>query len=47
MFENKTTLWVVHISNDPATPIRAQEEGFICIGWTEIGNLGPMTHGRR
>jgi restriction system protein len=40
MFENKTTLWVVHISSDEAIALRGQEEGFICIGWTRIGNLG-------
>lgn len=41
MFENKTNLWVVHISNHEASALRAQQEGFICIGWTRIGNLAP------
>ena len=41
MFENKTTLWVMHISNDESTARRAQDEGFICIGWTRIGDLSP------
>ncbi|MFL5240530.1 MAG: restriction endonuclease [Gemmataceae bacterium] len=41
MFENKTSLWVVHISNHEPSALRAQEEGFICIGWTKIGNLAP------
>lgn len=41
MFENKSRLWVVHISNDEKCARRAQEEGFICIGWTAIGNLAP------
>lgn len=41
MFENKSRLWVVHISNDEAGARRAQDEGFICIGWTRIGDLSP------
>jgi restriction system protein len=41
MFENKTNLWVVHISNHEPSALRAQQEGFICIGWTRIGNLAP------
>ena len=41
MFENKTTLWVVHIANHEPTALRAQSEGFICIGWTKIGDLTP------
>ena len=41
MFEDKSRLWVVHISNDEASARRAQDEGFICIGWTRIGNLAP------
>lgn len=39
MFENANRLWVVHISNNKHLAERAQEEGFICIGWTRIGNL--------
>jgi restriction system protein len=39
MFEKKSRLWVVHISNDETCARRAQDEGFICIGWTRIGNL--------
>lgn len=41
MFDTKTNLWVVHISNHEPSALRAQEEGFICIGWTRIGNLAP------
>ena len=41
MFENAERLWVVHISNDKHTAERAQEEGFICVGWTRIGDLSP------
>ncbi|MGK2910820.1 MAG: restriction endonuclease [Sphingobium sp.] len=39
MFENDKTLWVVHISNNEDIALRAQKEGFICIGWTRLGNL--------
>lgn len=41
MFENATRLWVVHISNNARLAARAQREGFICIGWTKIGDLTP------
>ena len=41
MFDSKTTLWVVHIANDTHSSLRAQKEGFICIGWTKIGDLAP------
>jgi restriction system protein len=41
MFENRTTLWVVHIANHEPTALRAQVEGFICIGWTKIRDLAP------
>src|SRR3954467_4095444 len=41
MFQNSNRLWVVHISNHPQIAIRAQQEGFICIGWTAAGDLGP------
>jgi restriction system protein len=41
MFENKTTLWVIHISNSEEVASRAQKEGFVCIGWTRLGNLAP------
>lgn len=41
MFENASRLWVVHISNHAKVAARAQREGFICIGWTRIGDLAP------
>lgn len=41
MHELSDRLWVVHISNDLEIAARAQAEGFICIGWTRIGDLGP------
>lgn len=39
MFENTHRLWVIHISNNKHAAERAQEESFICIGWTRIGDL--------
>lgn len=39
MFESATRLWVVHISNNAKLAARAQKEGFICIGWTRMGDL--------
>ncbi|MGH7242569.1 MAG: restriction endonuclease [Phycisphaerales bacterium] len=39
MFENASRLWVVHISNNAKLAARAQREGFICIGWTRMGDL--------
>ncbi|MCI0746859.1 MAG: hypothetical protein L0Y58_15765 [Verrucomicrobia subdivision 3 bacterium] len=41
MFENESRLWVVHIADHEPGARRAQKEGFICIGWTKIGNLAP------
>src|ERR1051326_7693604 len=41
MFENASHLWVVHLSNDEPSAQRARDEGFICIGWTKIGDLAP------
>lgn len=43
MFENAQRLWVIHISNQKQAAERAQEEGFICIGWTRIGDLSRYT----
>lgn len=39
MFKNDSRLWVVHISNNKHLAERAQDEGFMCIGWTRIGDL--------
>lgn len=39
MFEGKSKLWVVHVANHEASALRAQTEGFVCIGWTKIGDL--------
>lgn len=41
MFENASRLWVVHVSNHAKIATRAQREGFVCIGWTRIGDLSP------
>ena len=35
------TLWVIHIGNDDRIALRARDGGFVCIGWTEIGDLSP------
>jgi len=37
-------LWVVHIGNDDRIALRALEEGFVCIGWTDIGDLSGALH---
>ena len=34
-------LWVVHIGNNDEVAQRAQTEGFVCIGWTRMGDLAP------
>lgn len=34
-------LWVIHIGNDDRIALRARDEGFVCIGWTAIGDLSP------
>jgi restriction system protein len=39
MFEGKSTLWVVHIGKDDKIALRARNEGFVCIGWTKLGDL--------
>ena len=39
MFENQTRLWVIHISNSARLAERARNEGFMCIGWTRLGDL--------
>lgn len=41
MFESASRLWVVHISNNARLAERARNEGFMCIGWTKIGDLTP------
>lgn len=33
------TLWVLHIGNNDRIVLRALNEGFICIGWTRMGDL--------
>jgi len=39
--DNADRLWVVHISNNKRLAARAQREGFMCIGWTRLGDLTP------
>lgn len=41
MFEDATRLWVVHIGNNARLAERARNEGFMCIGWTKVGDLTP------
>jgi len=43
MFEGKETLWVVHIGNDDSAALRARDEGFVCIGWTKLGDLSQFS----
>ena len=40
-FSTADTLWVIHIGNDDRIALRARDEGFVCIGWTGIGDLSP------
>ncbi len=42
MFESAQRLWVIHIGNDHDVAALAQRDGFICIGWTRIGDLSPF-----
>ena len=34
-----STLWVVHIGKNDRIALRARDEGFACIGWTDVGDL--------
>lgn len=36
-------LWVIHIGNDDQIALRALNEGFVCIGWPEIGDLSDLS----
>jgi restriction system protein len=40
-FAGHQVLWVVHIGKDAIAASRALQEGFVCIGWTDIGDLSP------
>ena len=35
-FEDRSTLWVVHIGDDDPLALRARDEGFVCIGFSGI-----------
>lgn len=39
MFDNVENLWVVHIGQAKEVAERARAEGFVAIGWTELGDL--------
>lgn len=41
-FKNKSTLWVIHIGNSEKIALRARDEGFVCIGWTALGDLSQF-----
>jgi restriction system protein len=43
MFDDASHLWVVHISNHAEIARRAQQKGFICIGWTKLGDVSPYS----
>ena len=32
-------LWVIHIGHNDRIALRARDEGFVCIGWTSLGDL--------
>lgn len=36
IFEEKSTLWVIHIGDDDLLALRARDEGFVCIGFADI-----------
>lgn len=38
-FRGRHTLWVLHVGDEHDIALRAREEGFICIGWTKLGDL--------
>jgi restriction system protein len=38
-FSDTNTLWVIQIGNNDRIALRALEEGFVYIGWTEMGDL--------
>ena len=42
MFEKAETLWVVHIGHNDHIALRARDEGFIAIGWVEMGDMSSL-----
>lgn len=42
MLESASKLWVVHISNNARLAERARNEGFICVGWTKLGDVSSF-----
>lgn len=42
-FEGRETLWVIHIGNNDKIALRARDEGFVCIGWTKMGDLAKFS----
>jgi restriction system protein len=43
VFEGRETLWVIHIGNNDKIARRARDEGFVCIGWTKMGDLSKLS----
>jgi restriction system protein len=43
MFQDKETLWVIHIGENDRLALRAVDEGFVCIGWLSLGDLSSHT----
>ncbi len=43
MFTDCERLWVVHIGNNDRIALSARDEGFICLGWTKIGDLSTYS----
>ena len=43
LFEGRETLWVIHIGNNDKIALRARDEGFVCIGWTKMGDLTKLS----
>jgi restriction system protein len=43
LFEGRETLWVIHIGNNDKIALRARDEGFVCIGWTKMGDLSSYS----
>jgi len=41
MFEHADRAWGIHISHSRKAAERAQKDGFVCIGWTRLGDLRP------
>ena len=43
VFSDRETLWVIHIGNSDTIALRARDEGFVCIGWSKLGDLSGLS----